>query len=124
MFAALNRRKRSVVLDLKTAEGVGQLRTLSAHADVLIESFRPGVLERLGFSDLIADPGRLVVCRISGYGQSGPWRDRAGHDIVYVGLAGIIARNGGAGPAVHVPAFFSGRQGGQVRAATCPCDRS
>src|SRR5258705_10210614 len=114
MFAALNRGKRSVVLDLKTAEGVAQLRTLSAHADVLIESFRPGVLERLGFSDLIADPGRLVVCRISGYGQSGPWRDRAGHDIVYVGLAGIIARNGGALPAGAIRGFFSGAPGAGV----------
>jgi len=114
MFAALNRGKRSVVLDLKTAEGVAQLRTLSAHADVLIESFRPGVLERLGFSDLIADPGRLVVCRISGYGQSGPWRDRAGHDIVYVGLAGIIARNGGAVPAVQLGDFFAGAQGAVI----------
>ena len=114
MFAALNRGKRSVVVDLKTAEGVAQLRTLSSQADVLIESFRPGVLERLGFADLITDPGRLVICRISGYGQTGPWRDRAGHDIVYVGLAGIIARNGGVVPAVQLGDFFGGAQGAVI----------
>jgi crotonobetainyl-CoA:carnitine CoA-transferase CaiB-like acyl-CoA transferase len=113
MFAALNRGKRSVVLDLKSAEGAAQLRRLCVAADVLIESFRPGVLERLGFPDLLADPGRLVICRISGYGQSGPWRDRAGHDIGYVAVAGVIARNGGV-PAVQLADFFGGAQGAVI----------
>jgi crotonobetainyl-CoA:carnitine CoA-transferase CaiB-like acyl-CoA transferase len=113
MFAALNRGKRSVVLDLKGADGVSALRRLCAAADVVIESFRPGVLERLGFTDLLADPGRLVICRISGYGQSGPWRDRAGHDIGYVGLAGVIARNGGV-PAVQLGDLFGGAQGAVI----------
>jgi alpha-methylacyl-CoA racemase len=109
MFAALNRGKRSIVLDLKTAEGAGELRRLCAAADVVLESFRPGVLERLGFSDLLAQPGRLVICRISGFGQTGPWRDRAGHDIGYVALAGVVARNGRV-PAVQLGDLFGGAQ--------------
>jgi alpha-methylacyl-CoA racemase len=109
MFAALNRGKRSIVVDLKTPTGAEELRRLCAVADVLIESFRPGVLERLGFADLLADPGRLVICRISGFGQSGPWRDRAGHDIGYVALAGIVERNGGV-PAVQLGDLFGGAQ--------------
>lgn len=109
MFAALNRGKRSVVLDLKAPGGILDLRRLCARADVLVESFRPGVLERLGFSDLLADPGRLVICRISGFGQSGPWSDRAGHDIGYAALAGIVARNRGV-PAVQLGDLFGGAQ--------------
>ena len=97
MYAALNRGKRSIVLDLKTAQGAAQLRSLCARADVLIESFRPGVLERLGFSSLLAAPERLIVCRISGYGQEGPWRDRAGHDIGYMARVGALARGGFSG---------------------------
>jgi alpha-methylacyl-CoA racemase len=113
MFAALNRGKRSIALDLKSADGARELRSLCAVADVLLESFRPGVLERLGFSDLLADPGRLVVCRISGFGQSGPWRDRAGHDIGYVALAGLVARNGRV-PAVQLGDLFGGGQNAVV----------
>ncbi len=109
MYAALNRGKRSVVLDLKSAAGVADLRRLSAQADVLLESFRPGVLERLGFSEVLARPGRLIVCRISGFGQGGPWRDRAGHDIGYIALAGVLARNGRV-PAVQLADLFGGSQ--------------
>ena len=107
MFAALNRGKRSIVLDLKSPEGGAQLGSLCAHADVLVESFRPGVLERL-----LAPPwpGRLVVCRISGFGQSqSPWRDRAGHDIGYLALSGVLARNGCV-PAVQLADLFGGAQ--------------
>jgi len=94
MFAALNRGKRSIVLDLKGGAGVAQLRRLCARADVLVESFRPGVLERLGFSDVLAEPGRLVVCRISGFGQTeGPWRERAGHDITKCPQTGLVVEN-------------------------------
>jgi len=115
MFAALNRGKRSVVLDLKTAEGARDLRRLCSVADVVVESFRPGVLERLGLADLLRDPGRLVICRISGFGQAaaGPWRDRAGHDIGYVALAGVIARNGGV-PAVQLGDLFAGAHGAVI----------
>jgi alpha-methylacyl-CoA racemase len=114
MFAALNRGKRSLVLDLKAPEGARELRRLCGVADVVVESFRPGVLERLGFADLLRAPGRLVICRISGFGQTaGPWRDRAGHDIGYVGLAGVIARNGGV-PAVQLGDLFAGAQGAVI----------
>ncbi len=91
-FHALNRGKRSVALDLRSDDGKAALRQLLAHADVLVESFRPGVLERMGFAPealLEANP-RLVVCRISGYGQDGPDRLRAGHDINYAARAGVL----------------------------------
>jgi alpha-methylacyl-CoA racemase len=123
MFAALNRGKRSIVLDLKTPDGAAELRRLCAVADVLIESFRPGVLERLGFSDLLANPGRLVICRISGFGQSGPWRDRAGHDIGYAALAGIVARNRGL-PAVQLGDLFGGAQNAVIGVLAALVERS
>jgi alpha-methylacyl-CoA racemase len=107
MFAALNRGKRSAVLDLKAPEGAAQLRALAAKADVLVESFRPGVLERLLPPPW---PERLVVCRISGFGQDGPWRDRAGHDIGYLALAGVLGFNRGALPAVQLADLFGGAQ--------------
>ncbi len=108
MYAALNRGKRSIVIDLKEPSGVAQLRRLSARADVLIEGFRPGVLERLGFAEMLRDPGRVVICRISGFGQAPTaWRDRAGHDIGYIALAGVLARNRGV-PAVQLGDLFGG----------------
>src|SRR5258708_29764658 len=86
MFAALKRGRRGGVLDRKTAAGASDLRRLCESADVLIESFRPGVLERLLPPPW---PERLVVCPISGFGQSpSAFRDRAGHDIGYLPLAG------------------------------------
>ena len=92
MFAALNRGKRSVVIDLKADGGVALLRRLCARADVLVEGFRPGVLARLGLAPeaLCAEFPRLVVCSISGYGQTGPWSGRAGHDLGYLALAGVL----------------------------------
>jgi crotonobetainyl-CoA:carnitine CoA-transferase CaiB-like acyl-CoA transferase len=105
MYAALNRGKRSAVVDLKTAAGAAVLRGLCAAADVLIEGFRPGVLERL-VPGLLASASeafpRLVVCSISGFGQTGPWRDRAGHDIGYLALSGVLARCG-EGPVPQLP---------------------
>ena len=113
MYAALNRGKRSITLDLKTPDGAAKLRALWARADVLLEGFRPGVLERLGFADLLTEP-RGVVCRISGFGQTGPWRDRAGHDITYLALSGVLARNGLQDPpvlpGVQLADLFGGAQ--------------
>lgn len=93
LFHCLNRGKKSVSLDLKSEAGKAGLRKLLATADVLVESFRPGVMEKLGFSpaSLLAEFPRLVVCSISGYGQRGPLRLRAGHDINYVARAGAYA---------------------------------
>ncbi|MDP2339666.1 MAG: CoA transferase [Deltaproteobacteria bacterium] len=93
LFHALNRGKKSVTLDLKTADGASHFRKLLGSADVVVESFRPGVMEKLGFSpdSMLREFPRLVVCSISGYGQSGPMRLRAGHDINYVARSGAYA---------------------------------
>lgn len=88
----LNRGKRSLTLDLKAEEGREILRKLAAGADVVLEGFRPGVTKRLGadYDTLSAVNPRLVYCSISGYGQTGPLRDAAGHDINYVSYAGVL----------------------------------
>jgi alpha-methylacyl-CoA racemase len=99
LFLALNRNKRSVRVDLKTPAGREVLLRLAREADVLVESFRPGVLDRLGvgWEALRAANPRLVYCAITGYGQDGPYRDRAGHDIDYLALGGLLGLTG-AGP--------------------------
>ncbi len=95
-FLALNRNKRSLALDLKASGGAAVLRRLVRSFDVLVESFRPGVLDRLGAGQaaLRAENPRLVVCAVSGYGQDGPYRELAGHDINYCAIAGALALNG------------------------------
>jgi len=95
-FEALNRGKRSIAIDLKAPRGPAVLRRLCAGADVFIEGFRPGVLERLGCSPaaLAAEFPRLVICSLSGFGQTGPLRSRAGHDIGYLALGGVLSRCG------------------------------
>ena len=95
-FHALNRNKRSLALDLRRPEGPAALLRLARRFDVVVESFRPGVMARLGvgYDALSAVNPGLVLCSISGYGQDGPYRDRAGHDIDYVALAGVLAVNG------------------------------
>ncbi|HTX01538.1 MAG TPA: CoA transferase [Acidimicrobiales bacterium] len=95
-FLALNRNKRSIQLDLKSPDGREALRRLAETADVLIESFRPGVLERLGVGyDVLAELNpRLVYCPITGYGRSGPNVERSGHDINYLALTGLLAVTG------------------------------
>ena len=108
MFAALNRGKRSVALDLKTAGGAAQLAALCAQADVVIESFRPGVLERLVAAAVAGAADRLPHLGIRA-GRAGGLRDRAGHDIGYVALAGVLARNR-ALPAVQLADLFGGAQ--------------
>ena len=104
-FAALNRDKRSVCLDLKKHEGKAALLRLLPRYDVLLESFRPGVLARLGLDDatLWAACPRLVVCAISGYGVDGPYRDRAGHDLNYIALAGLLGLAGPSDASPPVP---------------------
>ena len=90
LFLSLNRNKRSIRLDLKNDRGKEALLRLARDADVLLESFRPGVLDRLGvgYGELRkVNPG-IVHCAISGYGQDGPGRDAAGHDMNYLALAG------------------------------------
>ena len=98
LFLSLNRNKRSIRIDLKSDEGKEVLRRLVKDADVLLESFRPGVLDRLGVgyeSLKELNPG-LVYCAISGYGQDGPGRDAAGHDMNYLALGGMLGMTGDA----------------------------
>jgi alpha-methylacyl-CoA racemase len=99
-FSAINAGCRSVTLDLKAPAGRAALLALLSTADVLVEGFRPGVLARLGLdpADLRVRFPRLVIASISGFGQDGPLRDDAGHDLGYVGYAGamaLTARHGG-----------------------------
>ncbi|RMH44416.1 MAG: CoA transferase [Deltaproteobacteria bacterium] len=104
-FLAVNRNKRSLVLDLKTDAGRDALLRMAERADVLVETFRPGVLDRLGvgYDALRARNRGLVMCSISGYGQTGPYRDRAGHDLNYIALAGVLAMGGARGGAPALP---------------------
>ena len=101
LYLSLNRNKRSIRLDLKQERGREALIKLAESADVLVESFRPGVLDRLGVGYEVlrqANPA-LVYCPITGYGQDGPNRERAGHDMNYLGLNGILSLTGEAGRA-------------------------
>lgn len=97
-FLAMNRNKRSATLDLKTANGTELLKKLAAKADIVLESFRPGVMARLGcdYQSLAAINPRLVYCSITGYGQTGPNRHLGGHDINFIAEAGISDQTGAA----------------------------
>lgn len=123
-FASLNRNKRSMTLNLKDPRGAELLRELVCDADVLLESFRPGVMERLGVGyDVLRErnPG-LVYCAITGFGQSGPDRDRAGHDNGYLARSGLLALNGRRGESVHLPSFqLADIAGGALQAAFGIC---
>jgi crotonobetainyl-CoA:carnitine CoA-transferase CaiB-like acyl-CoA transferase len=90
---ALNRNKRSITVDLRNEAGAAVVRRLAGRADVLVEAFRPGVLARrgLGAESLLAEHPRLVYCSITGYGQGGPQAGRAGHDVDYAALGGLLA---------------------------------
>jgi len=115
----LNRGKRSVTLNLKSAEGQGIFRKMAAAADVVVEGFRPGVVKRLGvgYETLSeANPG-LVYCSISGYGQTGPMRDAAGHDVNYLSYAGILGLSGRPGePPALLPVQVGDVYGGSMMA--------
>ncbi|MGH8447834.1 CaiB/BaiF CoA transferase family protein, partial [Pseudomonas sp.] len=94
--AYLNRNKRSLALDLKQAEALEIMRELIKDYDIVLEQFRPGVMERLGlgYEALKAINPRLIYVSITGYGQTGPYKDRAGHDINYLALAGVASHTG------------------------------
>ncbi|MBI4729232.1 MAG: CoA transferase [Acidobacteria bacterium] len=110
--AAMNRGKRSMTLNLKHPRGPEVLRRLARRADVLVESFRPGVLDRLGAGFESVRHPRLVWCAITGYGQDGPYRERAGHDINYIGFGGALGVTGEAGGPPVVPGVQIGDIGG------------
>ena len=104
-FALLNAGKKSFELDLKNSDDRAELTPLLAKADVVVEQFRPGVMERLGlgYEELAKHNPRLVYCSITGYGQTGPLAARAGHDLNYMSEAGILALNPGPPDAPTVP---------------------
>ena len=92
-FRTENRNKRSIAIDLKKEESKQVVARLAKHSDIAIEGFRPGVAKRLGidFESLRKANPSLIHCSISGYGQTGPWRERPGHDVNYVAAAGALA---------------------------------
>jgi alpha-methylacyl-CoA racemase len=120
LFNALNRNKRSVSLNLKTAEGTELLLRLVETADVMVEGNRPGVLDRLGlgWDVLHARNPKLVLCSITGYGQDGPFAARAGHDINYMAIAGGLGLNGErGGPATPLSVQVADVGGGGLQPA-------
>ena len=111
---ALSRGRRSIVLDLKTGEGIEILLRLAAAADVLVEAFRPGVAERLGFGPRVCQDRnpRLVYARMTGWGQDGPLAPTAGHDIDYIAISGALSLVGRAGERPVPPVNLVGDFGG------------
>jgi crotonobetainyl-CoA:carnitine CoA-transferase CaiB-like acyl-CoA transferase len=97
--AALNRNKRAITLDLKNAHAIALVERLVVEYDILVEQFRPGVMDRLGLGyERLKElnPG-LIYCSITGYGQKGPYRDRAGHDNNYLSISGVNGYSGREG---------------------------
>jgi len=120
LFLALNRGKRSIRLNLKEEGGREVLLRIVKDCDVVLESFRPGVMDRLGvgYERLREENPGLVYCAISGYGQDGPYRDRAGHDMNYLGLVGMLGLTGEAdGPPVQAAGQIADLGGGALMAA-------
>lgn len=104
-FLAHNRNKRSIVIDLKRSEGAALLRNLILASDVVVENFRPGVCERLGFGadDMRKQKPVLIWASISGFGQTGPWSDRPAYDMIVQALSGVMSLTGEpGGPAVRL----------------------
>lgn len=95
-FLAVNRNKRSITLDLKDPEGLATARRLAARADVVVENFSPGTLERLGlgYGELSRDHPALVYCSVSGFGAAGPYRDRRAYDLLVQAEGGLISVTG------------------------------
>ena len=102
-FNAINRNKRSLTLNLKSDAGRDLFKRLAARADVVIEGNRPGVMERLGvgWEELRHANPKLVMCSITGFGQDGPWAQRAGHDLNYMAIAGALGLNAAPGGPPH-----------------------
>ncbi|HWX74877.1 MAG TPA: CoA transferase [Solirubrobacteraceae bacterium] len=120
LFLALNRNKRSIRLDLKHERGREVLLRLVGEADVVLESFRPGVLDRLGvgYERMREVNPRIVFCAISGYGQDSPKREASGHDMNYLGLIGLLGLTGDPdGPPVQAGGQIADLGGGALMAA-------
>ena len=120
-YLAVNRGKRSMVLDLKQAAGRDALLAMVEKADVVVESFRPGVMAKLGlaYEVLAARNPKIIMCSISGYGQTGPYTHRAGHDLDYIALAGVLAMTGPAHGGPQMPGVqIADLAGGALWSAT------
>ncbi len=120
LFLSLNRGKRSIRIDLKDERGREVLLRLAREYDVLLESFRPGVLDRLGvgYERLREENPALVFCAITGYGQDGPYSDRSGHDMNYLGLVGLLGLTGeDGGPPIQSAGQIADLGGGALMAA-------
>jgi alpha-methylacyl-CoA racemase len=119
MFSAVNRNKRSVTLDLKTEAGKAGFFKLLAGADVVVEGFRPGVMDRLGIGwDVIHERNpAAILCSISGFGQTGPYRTKAGHDLTYLALSGVLSLIGTTGGELAIPGVQLGDIGGGAQYA-------
>ena len=120
LFLALNRNKRSIRINLKEERGREVLLRLVKEYDVVIESFRPGVLDRLGvgYERLREENPRVIYCAITGYGQDGPYRDRSGHDMNYLGLIGLLGLTGEQdGPPIQSAGQIADLGGGALMAA-------
>ena len=120
MFHVLNRGKRSLSIDLKCDEGRSLLLRMVADFDVVIEQFRPGVMPRLGigYDELCGVNPDIILCSLTGYGQSGPLAAQAGHDINYQALAGTLWMEGAAGGPPTVPGLPSGDLYGAMAAVS------
>src|SRR3954462_12542094 len=120
LYLALNRNKRSIRLDLKSDGGREALLRLVREYDVVLESFRPGVLDRLGvgYERMREENPGIVYCAISGYGQHSPKRDASGHDTNYLGLVGLLGLTGERdGPPVQAAGQIADLGGGALMAA-------
>ena len=113
-FLLLNRNKKSLTLNLKSEDGKAVFLRMAKSADIVLEGFRPGVMDRLGLSyeRLRDDNPRLIYCAISGYGQDGPYRLAPGHDLNYMALAGALQLFGKAGEGPIVPGLSIADVGG------------
>ena len=119
-FRMINRNKRGLLLDLKKPAGVEVFLRLAETAEVIVESFRPGVVDKLGvgFPAVTAVNPKIAYCSISGYGQDGPYKDLAGHDINYLGYAGVLDQIGREGGDPALPNFqIADLLGGALTAA-------
>ena len=119
-FRMINRNKQGLQLDLKQPAGVEVFMRLAATADVIVDSFRPGVMDKLGvgYAAVAAVNPKIAYCSISGYGQDGPYRDLAGHDINYLGYAGVLDQIGSEGGDPALPNFqIADLLGGALTAA-------
>jgi crotonobetainyl-CoA:carnitine CoA-transferase CaiB-like acyl-CoA transferase len=119
-FLAINRNKKSLVLDLKNPKGRDTFLRLARTADVVIESFRPGVVDRLGigYQHVVKVNPRIIYCSISAFGQSGPLRDREGHDLNCLALAGLLSITGVKGGPPTIPGVQLSDYAGGMMATT------